>query len=1120
MLSTTKSLLSADKAGFAGKKLLVLFVVLFTVLFSYTVIAQQLGSLRKGYEVSIPEKIQSPLGLPLAPGTYTIGTGGYFPTIDSAFKKLSIDGIAGEIVLELIDELYVAPTTLYGYLLNGPIPGSSSRVTIKPAANKNVVIESSGGRAFTFINTNYVTCDGVALTGATTLTFHTFQNTAYEWNDGIDFIFNSDHNAIQNIIFIDEDYNRGGGGIGFWNPSASASTCDSNLIQNNFIKSSGIAIYVAAYDNNSFRLKGNIIRGNIIGSETDSLIGFGIQVEVCQNTIIEKNIVQNVRYYNRPNIGSVRGINSYYGSGDIIRNNIVHNIASSGDWGSTGILLSAENGTAGNGNQVYNNMVYDIQSTSIQSSSRVAGIQMFQQNNPKIYYNSVYLSGNGNGANSLGSAALFIHSGVANSDIKNNILVNKRNESPFCASAIYDYTYGNLTSDYNNLSIEPSDLNCMVKIASIKFKTIFEWQAIGKDFHSTSVLPCFCSPDLHIDCTMATCLEKRGTPIAGFDTDFDGDLRNVNLPDIGADEFAGMIPTGALSFGAYSVGTTGFFSSIESVFNRLTTDGVAGPVTLELTDNLYTAPADTFGFLLDGPISGAGPNSRVTIKPAANKNVIVEGNWRIVFTFRNVSYVVLDGVNTEGPTTLTVHSLYNAQYVTNRGVGFIWNSDHNIAQNLIIICDDYMREGLGIFCIAGTNSLFAPDSNIIQNNLIKKAGCGIYISSYYANDNARPTGNIIRGNKIGSETDSLIAWGILLEKSQNAIVENNIVQNLKLNNGYLWDNVNIGILSWRSDGDIIRNNVIHNIKSSGGYTGAGIYLSGGTVGYGSNNSIYNNMVYDIQSTSTMFDSRVAGIQMWYQNNPKVYYNSVNLSGIGSNKYGSAAFYISESCTNVEAKNNIFVNTRDESPYCASAIYDYSASNLTTDYNDLYNASNTYNALARIGSTKYKTLADWQATGKDLHSVTEMPNFIAPNLHISQTIPTALEKRATPIAGITTDIDTQIRNTTMPDIGADEFDGVVGVEDEIPLPTEFALAQNYPNPFNPSTKISWQSPVSSWQTLKVYDVLGNEIETLVNEEKPAGNYEVNWNASQLSSGVYFYQLKAGDFTSVRKMILLK
>jgi photosystem II stability/assembly factor-like uncharacterized protein len=89
-----------------------------------------------------------------------------------------------------------------------------------------------------------------------------------------------------------------------------------------------------------------------------------------------------------------------------------------------------------------------------------------------------------------------------------------------------------------------------------------------------------------------------------------------------------------------------------------------------------------------------------------------------------------------------------------------------------------------------------------------------------------------------------------------------------------------------------------------------------------------------------------------------------------------------------------------------------------------------------------------------------------------------------------------------------------------VPTEFLLSQNYPNPFNPSTKISWQSPVSSRQVLKVYDVLGNEIAALVDEEKEAGYHSIDFSASELPSGVYFYQLKAGDFIQTKKMLLLK
>jgi hypothetical protein len=98
--------------------------------------------------------------------------------------------------------------------------------------------------------------------------------------------------------------------------------------------------------------------------------------------------------------------------------------------------------------------------------------------------------------------------------------------------------------------------------------------------------------------------------------------------------------------------------------------------------------------------------------------------------------------------------------------------------------------------------------------------------------------------------------------------------------------------------------------------------------------------------------------------------------------------------------------------------------------------------------------------------------------------------------------------------------VTSVEEETNQPTEFLLSQNWPNPFNPSTKIIYSVPQTSQVQIKVFDVLGNEIETLVNEEKPVGTYEVTWYAEQLPSGVYFYQLKAEEFIDTKKMILIK
>lgn len=89
-----------------------------------------------------------------------------------------------------------------------------------------------------------------------------------------------------------------------------------------------------------------------------------------------------------------------------------------------------------------------------------------------------------------------------------------------------------------------------------------------------------------------------------------------------------------------------------------------------------------------------------------------------------------------------------------------------------------------------------------------------------------------------------------------------------------------------------------------------------------------------------------------------------------------------------------------------------------------------------------------------------------------------------------------------------------------IPTEFWLSQNYPNPFNPQTSIQYAVSNRQFVSLKVYDILGNEIETLVNEEKPKGSYEVTWHAANLPSGVYFYQLKAGSYVETKKMILMK
>jgi hypothetical protein len=89
-----------------------------------------------------------------------------------------------------------------------------------------------------------------------------------------------------------------------------------------------------------------------------------------------------------------------------------------------------------------------------------------------------------------------------------------------------------------------------------------------------------------------------------------------------------------------------------------------------------------------------------------------------------------------------------------------------------------------------------------------------------------------------------------------------------------------------------------------------------------------------------------------------------------------------------------------------------------------------------------------------------------------------------------------------------------------LPVEYQLQQNYPNPFNPTTTIEYDLPSASRVELRLYDILGHEVTTLVNEKQTAGHHSLRFDASGLASGVYFYRLRAGEFTQTRRMLLLR
>jgi hypothetical protein len=102
----------------------------------------------------------------------------------------------------------------------------------------------------------------------------------------------------------------------------------------------------------------------------------------------------------------------------------------------------------------------------------------------------------------------------------------------------------------------------------------------------------------------------------------------------------------------------------------------------------------------------------------------------------------------------------------------------------------------------------------------------------------------------------------------------------------------------------------------------------------------------------------------------------------------------------------------------------------------------------------------------------------------------------------------------------EFNTGVGIDPNAGIPATYSLSQNYPNPFNPVTQIKYELPKPGFVKLLVFDLLGREVAALVNEEKQAGEYIIDFNGENFSSGVYYYKIEAGDFTAIRKMILIK
>jgi parallel beta-helix repeat protein len=319
-----------------------------------------------------------------------------------------------------------------------------------------------------------------------------------------------------------------------------------------------------------------------------------------------------------------------------------------------------------------------------------------------------------------------------------------------------------------------------------------------------------------------------------------------------------------------------------------------------------------------------------------------------------------------------------------------------------------------------------------------------------------------------------------------------------------------GDISMGGDG-IISNAIVEgNILHENGYGGGSAINMDGV----QDSEIFNNLIYNHHATGIALYQIDGGDA---SKNNKVYNNTIIQPADGRWCIISV-----DGSTGNTLYNNILINHHN---FRGSIAVDAaSMSGFISDYNVLENR------LSDDDGNSNMNLSQWQSLGYDVHSMIADPESqifvdnLNCNFHLLQNAQAVDAGTNLVLPTVFEDLDNIPRAQGSGfDIGCYEYNSVTSVEDDN-SPEDFILYQNYPNPFNPNTVIGYRLPANSEVTLKVYNVLGNEIAILVDEYETAGSYEVEFHTSNIkhqpSSGIYFYRLSAGGFNQTKSMLLIK
>ena len=494
------------------------------------------------------------------------------------------------------------------------------------------------------------------------------------------------------------------------------------------------------------------------------------------------------------------------------------------------------------------------------------------------------------------------------------------------------------------------------------------------------------------------------------------------------------------------------------------------------------------------------------------------------------------GINIQGNnnTIGVIGGNYNEIVGCSGGAILINGSNNKIYNNFIgITAHDQLQPNQAGILITGENNEIGKNAVGAGNIICGNSNSGIIIGM--------GQGNTVEGNYIGTNISGQPGLGngtgIAINSDQNIIGGSGAFSSNAISGNQIGIAIAAAPPDTYADQNLIVNNVIglSMLQDLVVPNNRGIVISNGVT----NAKIYDNVIAGNTSTGIeifAYDS------ISYTSGHLIYRNRIGVNKNGIQHPNGTGISISGNVENVtigtdEVDNfipNIIVGN-DETGLEVKALSGYSPNEIVFRKNLIYQNSLINLFIDSLSNLGFKAPFGLSMNSNTLSGIHSLPSMIIDVYKANrfELAPSAYEWLGSTTTNANGVFSFLISDTSIEAVAVTATNPLAGmtssfaklsirtdVDNKVNLPTKFSLKQNYPNPFNPTTTISFSLPSKSFASLKVFDLIGREVATIVSEEMSAGNYTKQWNAAALTSGIYFYRLQSGTFTETKKLVLLK